>query len=118
MLCVLTGRDDAPPADTLPDPAGRHSLGPAVPLGLCQHVRGWGGVVVRHEVAVVRHEVAPQLFKVLHGDGQEELHAAEDVQQRLQRKHKRSAEEKPPVFLIMTVYSVTTAQWGELAVID
>lgn len=81
----LTGRDDAPLPDTLPDPAGRHSLGPAGFFWFGQRVRGRGGLVVRHQVSVVRHKVPPQFVKVLRGDGQEELHPAEDVQQSLQR---------------------------------
>lgn len=86
------GRDDSPLADTFPDPAGRHSPGLAVRFGLRQRVRGRGGVVVRHQVSVVRHEVAPQLVKVLHGGRQEELHPAEDVQQRLQEEQTVSRE--------------------------
>lgn len=83
LLLLLTGRNDAPLADTFPDPAGRDSPGLAVLLGLGQRVRGAGGLVVLDQVAVVRHEVAPQFVRVLHGHGQEELHAAEDVHQRL-----------------------------------
>lgn len=90
---LLTGGHDSPLADTFPDPAGRDFPGPAVLFRFGQRVRGRGGVVVRHEVSVVRHKVPPQPVKVLHGDRQEKLHAAEDVQQRLQDKHKQSAEE-------------------------
>lgn len=86
LLFSLTGRHHPPLADTFPDPAGRHSPGPAVLFGLRQRVRGRGGVVVRHQVSVVRHKVAPQLVKVLHRGRQEELHSAEDVQQRLQKE--------------------------------
>lgn len=90
-VCLLlsTGRYDTPLADTFPDPAGRHFLGQAVVFGLGQRVCGRGGGVVRYEVSVIRHEVPPQLVKVLHGDWQEELDPAEDVQQRLQDGHKR-----------------------------
>lgn len=83
-MCVCSaGRNQAPLADAFPDPAGRHLPSPAVPPGLGHGVRGPRGVVLRHQLAVVRHEVAPQLVHVLDGQRQEELHAAEDVQQRL-----------------------------------
>lgn len=88
VFFALAGSNDASPADAFPDPAGRHPQGPAVLFGLCHRVCGRGGVVVRHEVAVVGHKVAPQLTKVLNRVWQEELHPAEDVQQRL-----RSAKE-------------------------
>lgn len=81
---MLAGRHDPPLADTFPDPVGRHSLRLAVVFGLGQRVRCRGDFIVLHHVAVVRHEVPPQLVEILHGDGQEELHPAEDVQQRLQ----------------------------------
>lgn len=85
-LVSLTGWNDSPLADTLPDPVGRHPPGLAVLLGLGQRVRGRACVVIRNQVAVVRHKVAPQLVVVLHGGGQEELDPGEDVQQRLRRK--------------------------------
>lgn len=46
-------------------------------------MRGGGGVVVWHQVAVVRHKVALQFVKVLNRQRQEELDPAEDVQQHL-----------------------------------
>lgn len=92
-LVSLTGGHHSPLADTLPDPVGRHPPGLAALLGLGQRVCGRGGVVVLHQVAVVRHKVAPQLVEVLNGGGQEELHPAEDVQQRLEGQ---TAEDTPP----------------------
>lgn len=74
----------APLPDAFPDPAGRHPLSPAVLSGWGQRVRGGGGVVIRHQVSVVRHEVPPESVGVLDGGGQEELHPTKDVQQRLQ----------------------------------
>lgn len=87
----LAGSDHTPLADALPDPAGRHPLGPAgaaLSLSLAlpivgQSVGGRGSVIVRHQVAVVSHKVAPQLGKIVHAGGQEELDAAEDVQKGL-----------------------------------
>lgn len=88
-LMSLTGGHHSPLADTLPDPVGRHPPGLAALLGLGQRVCGRGGVVVLHQVAVVRHKVAPQLVEVLNGGGQEELHPAEDVQQHLEGQRTR-----------------------------
>lgn len=82
----LTGWNDSPLADALPDPVRRHPPGLAVLLGLGQRVRGRASIVVRNQVTVVRHKVAPQLVVVLHGGGQEELDPGEDVQQRLRKK--------------------------------
>lgn len=90
-MCVCSaGRNQAPLADAFPDPAGRHPASPAVPPGLSHGVRRPRGVVLWHELAVVRHEVALQLFHVLKGQRQEELHAAEDVQQRLRSADRNS----------------------------
>lgn len=83
-FCVRSaGRNDAPFPDTFPDPAGRHSLSPAVLFRLSHCVRGRSSVIFGQQIAVVRHEVALQLVKVLNRKRQEELHSAEDIQQRL-----------------------------------
>lgn len=82
------GWDDAPLPDAFPDPAGRHLLSPAVLIGLGHGVRGRGGVVVWHQVAVVRYEVALEFVKVLNRHWEEQLHSIEDVQQRLRSADK------------------------------
>lgn len=84
------GRNDAPLADTLPDPAGGHPLSPAVLFRLGHCVRGPRSVVFWHQLAVVRYEVALQLVKVLNRQRQEELDSAEDIQQRLRSADKNS----------------------------
>lgn len=89
--CVRSaGRNDAPLADTLPDPAGGHPLSPAVLFRLGHCVRGPRSVVFWHQLAVVRYEVALQLVKVLNRQRQEELDSAEDIQQRLRSADKNS----------------------------
>lgn len=90
-MCVCSARrNQAPLADAFPDPAGRHPPSPAVPPGLGHGVRGPRGVVLRHQLAVVRHEVALQLVHVPDGQRQEELDATEDVQQRLRSADRNS----------------------------
>ena len=86
-LSPSAGGDDASPAYALPDPAGADLTSLAVLAGLGQRVCGRGGVVLRHQVSVVGHEVAPELVVVVRRGGQEELHPGEDVQQGLERKH-------------------------------
>lgn len=56
---------------------------------------GGGGFIILYKVSVVRHKVPPEFVKVLHRDGQEKLDPTEDVQQCLQDKYKRLAEETP-----------------------
>lgn len=75
------GWDDTPLPDAFPDPAGRHLLSPAVLIRLGHGVCGRAGVVVWHQVAVVRYEVALQFVKVLNRYWEEKLHSTEDVQQ-------------------------------------
>lgn len=82
------GWDDAPLADAFPDPAGRHLLSAAVLIRLGHGVCGGGGVVVWHQVAVVRYEVALEFVKVLNRHWEEKLHTVEDVQQRLRSADK------------------------------
>lgn len=89
--CVWSaGRNDAPLADTLPDPAGGHPLSPAVLFRLGHRVRGPPSVVFWHQLAVVRYKVAPQLVIVLNRQRQEELDSTEDIQQRLRSADKNS----------------------------
>lgn len=98
-MSVSAGRHHAPLPDAFPDPAGRHPLSPAVLFGRGQRVRGGGGLVIRHQVSIVRHEVPPESVGVLDGGGQEELHPAEDVQQRLQDGQKQTGvKPRPPLY--------------------
>ena len=77
--CVLSARrDHSSLADTLPDPVRSDPLGLAV-LWICQGVCGRGGVVLRHQISVVRYKVALQLLVVRTRVRQEELYPAEDV---------------------------------------
>lgn len=89
------GRNDAPLPDTFPDPSGRHPLSPAALFRLGHRVRGRRSVIFWHQLAVVRHKVALQLVKVLNRQRQEELHPAEDVQQRLRSADKNSHTSAP-----------------------
>lgn len=77
------GWDHAPLPDAFPDPAGSHLLSPAVLIRLGHGVCGRRGVVVWHQVAVVRYKVALEFVKVLNRHWEEKLHSTEDVQQRL-----------------------------------
>lgn len=89
--CVCSaGSNQAPLADAFPDPAGRHPVSAAVLPRPGHGVRGRRSVVLRHQLAVVRHEVTLQLVNVLDGQRQEELHSAEDVQQRLRSADRNS----------------------------